>query len=356
MSSWRKFKKVGSTIFVLALVTSGCTIRNRIQEGQRVSLDPCNLVSLEKVQSVMGGPIYQMLDVRYTPEGEPFFEDCAYMFPDAPQEGLLILELLPETYKDARDIHVGEGGADESAKPLKDLGREARYRSRKDESSASLDLVVLSSKGAKLGISITLPNADEPSLLAKARALATPALARIEKMFPGTESPPTDKGPIPVCLSVGPEGLAEIYKPLWPPASPEAVGFQEELQVGGPPKAGFGPVGGGWICEGYPDPPNRVRGDDLPPGFVWWISKVTPPAEAPAGSQQLRGLGAAAFWRVDDGWWYSRFPPRSGTLTVFTKGGHHLEVEVSLKEGKVDESLAKGLATAAAERIVAKLP
>ena len=339
-------RRAGRVLVVAVLLASGCRVQGRIQEGRKVSMDPCKLVGLDKAQSVMGAPMYQQLDVGYTREGQPYFDECRYQFSGSYEWPNLVVEVADETHSAIRNTNLTE--------PLRGLGREARYRHDEFEPFGTLNLEVLSDKGASLSLSLRLKNSDEPTLLSKARSLAGPAVEAIERQFPATEKPPTDEPPIPVCSSVGgSEGMIEIYKPFWTPPAGKSILLSEELNIGGPEGAGAGPVGGGWLCDADIDPHvYGGAGEVYHPHARWWISKATPPAEPLPGSKRVQRLGATAFSRVVDASWY--YGGKSLELSVFSKGGKHFEVEVSLSE--TEESVGENVARGVAERILANLP
>ena len=361
----RNTARLGSTILCLVLLAAGCKVVSAIQEGQKVSMNPCNLVDFEAVQSAMGIPLYQQLIVRYPSDGEAEFGSCVYGADAEATAGSAWL--LTE---DGVDMHVDDVSRDDTShitlddkageeprlgpvKELKKVGREARYRFRTFESRRILDIVALTEKGAKLHLRMVKTGADESGLLTKARALVAPAVKRMEEIFPGNDKPPREEPPVPVCSIVDSNMMSELYKGLWTPEPGTTIDLTEdEARVGGPSKIGKGPVGGGWMChaDGVPLGENE---ESLHPHVAWWISKATPSAEESAvGRQRLRGLGASSVWNVGQTWWCCG--PRSLTLSVFTKGGRHFEVEVDLT--KMEEATGLAIAKAVAEKMLAKLP
>jgi hypothetical protein len=338
-----KFMRVSSAIVALALLASGCRVVGRIQEGQKVSMDPCKLIGLDKAQSVMGAPMYQQLNVPINEDGQPSFGGCSYQFSGSYEWTNLQVEVSDTTRSTIRGANL--------PKSLRNLGREARYEYDKPDSPdfhGRLFLAALTDKGALLELMLWLKGGDEPSLLSKARSLAGPAIARMEKVFPGNETPPNDPPPIPVCSVVGSEGMIEIYKSFWSPPNGKSILLSEQLSIGGPEGPGAGPVGGGWLCDTDMSPH-----DGFHPHTVWWINRANPPAEPLPGSVRVPRLGAAASSRVVDQGWY--FGGRAFMLSVLTKGGRHFEVEVFLDE-VVNEAAAKSVATAVAQKILSRLP
>jgi hypothetical protein len=339
------FHRVSSAIVAMVFLASGCKIQSRIQEGQKVSMDPCKVVGLDKVQAVLGVPMFQSLALGPESEGNVQFGRCFY--------GARSLEVSPqlnvwvdnETSDNTRQFDfLGE------FKVLKGLGREARYQFvNGDDPLDTLRLVALSEKGARLTLFLITVDAEEQSLLAKARSMAVPALARMEKTFPGTEKPPpSDEPPTPICSAIGTEAMIQIYKPFWSPPAGKSIVLTEAEFFGGPESIGGGPVGGGWVCHADIDSGEEV----YHPHTGWSISKASPPPDPIPGSQRVRGLGASAFSWVDDSGWH--FGEKSLMLSVFSKSGKYIEVEVSLDGTK--ESAAKSVATRVAELIIAKLP
>lgn len=344
MNRGRSQSRLGAVVVILTLMGSGCKVVGAIKEGQKVSMDPCKVVGLDKVQAVLGVPMFQSLVVGPEPEGNAEFGRCDY--------GARSLEVSPqlnvwvdnETSDNTRQFEfLGE------FKVLRGLGREARYQFvNGDDPLDTLRLVALSEKGARLTLFVSTVDAEEQSLLAKARSMAVRALDRMEKTFPGTEKPPRDAPPVPICSSVGAETMIEIYKPFWSPPAGKSIVLTEAEFFGGPESIGRGPVGGGWVCHADIDSGEEV----YHPHTGWLISKATPPPDPIPGSQRVRGLGASAFSWVDDSGWH--FGEKSLMLSVFSRGGKYVEVEVSL-DG-TEESVAKSVATRVAEKIIAKLP
>lgn len=335
-----------AAFFALVFLAGGCRVEGRIQTGRPVSMNPCNLVGLERAQDVLGASLYQQLDVRLSSEGPAEFGPCYYQTKSLGDSPELAVRLDKETRADTKEnFSSGE------FKPLKGLGRDARYLYINDEDPLDATrLLALSSQGAKLTLILSMVNADEKSLLTKARSLATPALARMEKLFPGSEKPPREEPPIPICSTVGSEAMAEIYRTFWSLPPGKSLLLAEAEFFGGPESVGSGPVGGGWVCDADIAPHDS---EVYHPHVGWWVSKGIAPAEPLPGSAQVSRLGAAAFSRmVDEGWYYGG---KSLMLTVFSKEGRHFEVEVLIDE-VVNESVAKSVATAVAQKILSQLP
>jgi hypothetical protein len=309
-------------------------------------MDPCKLVGLEKAQAVLGISMFQRLPVGRTIEGDGRFGDCFYE-PLASEEG-------PELRVGVHGVTLQESQVESNNeyKFLKGLGRDARYRYRSEASSRDeLDLVALSTKGVQVTIGLSMANTDERLILGKARSLVVPALARMEKVFPGSETPPRDEPPVPICSTVGEEAMREIYRSFWTPPEGVSITFIEAEFFGGPERIGSSPVGGGWVCRADFSEPHSNGA--YHPHTAWWISKASPPSEPLPGSRPVRHLGASAFFRVVDEGWY--FGDKSLVLSVFSKRGKYLEVQVLLEEG-TDESMATSVARAIAEKILTKLP
>lgn len=321
-------------------------------------MDPCKLVGIDKAQSVMGGQMWERVQVSYSDKGQAVSAGCAYQFLDlnavpriadiATRENLSISVSsetraeLPQSFR----FFLEAGPLDKPTKPVEELGRETRYAFAQDSQLMTLRLVALSSKGAHMTLNLRMRSGDERQLLSKARSIAAPAVANIEKLFPGTWKPSREDPPIPICSIVGVAGMKEIYANIM--TTPPGVSWitYEEEYFGGPSEEGSGPVGGGWICgaewdSGPPTGPPE-------PVTAWWISKSSPSLEQTSG-QSVRGLGAAAFWKAA-GWWWGE---PAGTLTVFTKEGRHLQVEVGLDQ--IGEDSGKRVATEVAKRILAQL-
>lgn len=330
-------------------------------------MDPCNVVDFEKVQAAMGIPLFQQLIVDYPSDGEAEFGACVYGSDteDGVAEGMaptgqgITLSIANITNGDTAhnlldDTAGHQPGVGGPVKELEKVGREARYRFRTVESRRILDIVALTEKGAMLHLRMIKAGADESGLLVKARSLVSPAVKRMEEIFPGNEKPPREEPPVPVCSIVDSNMMLEVYKGFWAPPPGKTIGLTEgENRVGGPSKIGKGPVGGGWVCSADIAPHSYGENEAFHPHVTWWISKATPSAEeASAGRQRVRGLGASSVWKVGQAWYCCG--PRALNLSVFTKGGRHFEVEVDLTE--MEEAAGLAIAKAVAEKMLAKLP
>ncbi|MBW3590042.1 MAG: hypothetical protein KY429_11545 [Actinobacteria bacterium] len=319
-------------------------------------MNPCNLVDFEDVQAAMGIPLYQQLTVNYPSVGEGEFGSCVY---GSDTEDDVYLNVDDVTRGDASHITLDENTEQRPGVgpviELEGIGRETRYRFRTFESRRILDVVALTEKGAKLHLRMDRTDVDESELLAKARSMVVPAVRRMERIFPGNEKPPREEPPVPVCSIVDSNVMLEIYKGFWAPPPGKTIGLAEEARIGGPPKMGKGPVGGGWVCSAdiAPHIYDMEAAEVFHPHVTWWISKATPSAEeASAGRQRLRGLGALSVWKVGQSWWCCG--DRALNLSVFTKGGKHFEVEVDLD--KMEDATGLAIAKAIAEKMLAKLP
>jgi len=337
--------RFGSAVIAVALLASACRVVGGIEAGRKVSINPCDLVSLEKAESVLQASLFQQLAVSHSRDKPAAMGQCVFG-PRSSGEGPTLSVLVEGTT-------VGELPTSDGSQTVRGVGREARYRYIDgDEPNKALRLLALTDKGAKLTFLLSDAAADGESLLEKTRAIAAPAVAKAEQLFPGTAQPPRDDPPVPICEVVGQEKMVEIYGGFWQPPAGKSLVLIESEFFGGSEVSGFGPVGGGWACRSDVEPHvYGGAGEDYHPHTAWWISKSRP-AEPDQGSQPVRRLGASATFKVVDESWY--FGSRSFVLSVVSNGGHHLEVDVDLTE--MDDSVGRDVALAVAGRLLERLP
>jgi hypothetical protein len=368
--SVRRRVLIAALASIALIAASGCRVVGEVETGRAVSINPCKLVGSKRAQAVMGGPVFAQLSVRTSPEG-PAFAQCDYVYAQTYRNIMcctLSVSVADEIQQDTRSVHLGEfdnrtmSWTSDDSLPIKTidgLGREARYRyfaagSLPHGSPATkLAIVVLTTLGAKLEMWMTAKAGSERVLLAKVRSAAVPALGRLEKLPLVDEQPPHDVPPVPICSAVDVPALLQIYESFYSWTQP--VGGNVTLtemseSFGGPSATGAGPVGGGWGCDADLDP--HTVGNEpetYHPHAAWWISKSKPSSALPPGGQPVRGVGASAYFT--DAAWY--FGEKSVTLSVFTGGGRHFDVEVLVD--KSGEAVAKRTATAIAQKILVEI-
>lgn len=353
---------------IACLAASGCTVVGEIEVGRFVSINPCKLVGSKRAEAVMGAPVVERLHVGYSRLGRASFSGCEYLYRDV-RQGLhgadqcppscwLDIDVADETEKETRAVEFGEFDFKAGAwsakrlpiKPIDDLGREARYRFWDNPRSKRLGLLVLTTKGVRLFVSISVRQGDERTLLRKARSVVVPALTRMEELSLGAERPPRDVPPAPICSFVRVPALLQIYRSFWTPPPGKTIVLEEGELFGGLSTTGSGPVGGGWTCAADLDPHIYIghTPEVYHPHVAWWISKVKPSSALPPGARSVPGVGASAYF-TKAAWQYGD----SVTLSVFTTGGRHFDVEVDVT--KIGETVAERTATAIAKEILVKL-
>ncbi|MEO7804836.1 MAG: hypothetical protein ABIS18_11120 [Actinomycetota bacterium] len=335
--------------FVLAVVfvvaASGCgmvKVSQRIEEGQEVSINPCNVITLEQAAKIVGGPVVQVLNLYRSPE--PRFSGCEYVQDGPASGGKVTLFVGRKATTDVGSPFVGTGV---KVNQISNLGREAQYSY--NTASQTLYLSALTDRGAKLEMNVSGVPKAEQLLLEPIKDAVQSAMAKMEKVFPGKDSPPREEPPFPPCSIVTEAELLTMLKGKWAPVANERIVFAESEQMGGLTRLGEGPIGGGWKCD---IDVNEHR-ENPHYHFYWSISKQTPPESLLAASgERLKGLGAAAYWRKSS-WYYG--DDEGATLSVLTKGGRHFEVE-TMFEKEIDEPLTRQIAVDLARRLLTKLP
>ena len=347
-SSKRALALVSLALFAFA---SACRVVRTIEEGRPVAMNPCNVLSGRAVESAVGGTAIRQLQTNFDAGGKPEFGPCHYQRPGTEFGWNVSVDIDPATRNHTRKGVLGPSGG----KPQDGLGREARSGFSRWEDSpivpemggtSELWIVAITEQGAKLTLGLREMNASEQSLLEKARALAGPALARMEERFPGNDRPPRDVPPIPVCDSVDDVSAKQIFEVFAALPVGESVRLSEQESFGGPSEAGSGPSLSRWICWADLEPHTTK---EVHPHIAWWISKGTPPSEL--SGERLRGLGASSAWRLGGSYWGEP----AGTLSVITSGGRHLEIEVAFLD-KLGEATGLEIAKRTAQKLLERLP
>jgi hypothetical protein len=326
VNRWSGSRKLALSLALTATLASSCRVATRITPGQKISIDPCSLIDKAKVEAALGGPVAApalSINSEQIREGEDVGSpSCRYERSGAEAMG---------EYFDVGVDHETKTELSRSGEKVPGLGRDSAISSSQ---RFGLRISILSVEGVQVWVGLSVAGKDQKALVDGVKPLAREALSTIKKKFPGHDSMKSTPPPLDVCSLASEQEVAQLAQS----AFESGVKFKEESAEPW--------TGGRWGCWYIPD-------DAI---VIIHIPKSAQSYEAfmKARGQQVKGLGAKAYWK----------PPVQdpsfvwGQLYVVAKNGKSFGVDVDrylgLEDGK-DEQAHQDLAVEVAKLILTRI-